>query len=450
MKHMFQHNSIYREHEQFSELCALYPTGALSENEVVLLREHIVGCLECRDRLADYQQIVRDGMPLLAEGRFEYQTDSKSTFSVEGTKRALYAELDRQQRRITNHHIGLRQKAPFRHESDRQPSFWHLHRSRLIQVAGAIALFLCAGAFLRWRPLLDTLAPDGQFSRAKKTASPTTEGSGFNALVAERDSLNVQLKQRDAKIEVLTSRIDAQLKEISRLKETSDRYRSENEHINSQLTLTQAEQNAIEQGHSSLEAQLNQAQDTVIHLRKELGDMESQRRDDLLHSVSLETKIAQVSAQIQQQHSTINDQQSLLASDRDIRELMGARDLYIADVFDVDSNSHTQKPFGRLFYTKHKSLIFYAFDLDQQRGVKNASAFQAWGLGDWDKKHPLNLGILYLDNQANRRWVLKFEDPDVLAKINAVFVTVEPAGGSTKPSGKQFLYAYLSNQSNHP
>src|SRR6202040_3007700 len=101
-------------------------------------------------------------------------------------------------------------------------------------------------------------------------------------------------------------------------------------------------------------------------------------------------------------------------------------------------------------YTKHKSLIFYAFDLDQQSGVKNASAFQAWGLRDSDNKHPLNLGILYLDNHANRRWVLKFEDPDTLAKINAVFVTVEPAGGSVKPSGKHLLYAYLSNQPNHP
>jgi hypothetical protein len=447
---MSQRNAIFDEHEQFSELCALYPTGALSEGEVEALREHVLGCLECRDRLTDYQQIVRDGMPLLTEGRVEYQGESKSVFSPGDAKRALYAELDRQQRRITNPPDELRQEAHSCNPSARQPSFWHIHRSQLIQIPVAIALLLCAWAALRWRPLLDTLAPDGWFSRAKKTTSLTTDGSGFTALVAERDSLNVQLKQRDAKIDVLTSRIDSQLKEISRLKETSERYRSENERINSQLTLTQVKQNTMEEGRSSLEAQLNEAQDSLIHLRKELGEIESQRRNDLLHSVSLETKIAQVSTQLQEQRSTINEQQSLLASGRDIRELMGARDLYIADVFDVDPNSRTQKPFGRVFYTKNKSLIFYAFDLDQQRGVKNASAFQAWGLGDSDNKHPLNLGILYLDNQANRRWVLKFEDPAALAKINAVFVTIEPPGGSTKPSGKQLLYAYLSNQPNHP
>jgi anti-sigma-K factor RskA len=448
---MSQGNAIFDEHEQFQELCALYPTGALSEDDIVALREHVLGCLECRDRLADYQQLVRDGMSLLAEGRVECRGDLKSAFSPEEAKLALYAELDRQQRRITNCPVRLRHGAHSCNGLARQPNFWHLHRSRLIQLAGGIFVLLCAGvAAMSWRPLVDTLAPDGRFSRTEKAASHTTDGSGLTALVAERDSLNVQLKQRDAKVEVLTSRIDSQLKEISRLKETSDRYRSENERINSKLTLTQAEQNAVEEGRSSLEAQLNQAQDSLIRLRRELGDIESQRRNDLLHSVSVETKLAQVSTQLREQYSTINDQQALLASDRDIRELMGARDLYIADVFDVDPNSRTQKPFGRVFYTKNKSLIFYAFDLDQQRGIKNASAFQAWGLGDSDNKHPLNLGILYLDNQANRRWVLKFEDPVALARINSVFVTVEPSGGSARPSGKPLLYAYLSNQPNHP
>jgi anti-sigma-K factor RskA len=63
----------------------------------------------------------------------------------------------------------------------------------------------------------------------------------------------------------------------------------------------------------------------------------------------------------------------------------------------------------------------------------------------------VSLGIFYVDNEANRRWVLKTDDPKVLAQINSVFVTVEPKGGSQKPSGKQLLYAYLRSASpNHP
>ena len=49
---------------------------------------------------------------------------------------------------------------------------------------------------------------------------------------------------------------------------------------------------------------------------------------------------------------------------------MGARDLYIAEVYDVGGNGATKKPYGRVFYTKGKSLIFYAYDLDQQAGVR--------------------------------------------------------------------------------
>jgi hypothetical protein len=37
--------------------------------------------------------------------------------------------------------------------------------------------------------------------------------------------------------------------------------------------------------------------------------------------------------------------------------------------------------------------------------------------------------------------MLKTDNPDVLAQINAVFVAVEPKGGSAKPTGKPFLEA---------
>jgi anti-sigma-K factor RskA len=98
-------------------------------------------------------------------------------------------------------------------------------------------------------------------------------------------------------------------------------------------------------------------------------------------------------------------------------------------------------------------LIFYAFDLDRQPGVKNASAFQVWGKRDTEsgeKYRAMNLGILYMDSESNRRWVLRLDDPKQLAEIDAVFVTVEPYGGSQKPTGKPFLYALLRKEANHP
>ena len=65
-------------------------------------------------------------------------------------------------------------------------------------------------------------------------------------------------------------------------------------------------------------------------------------------------------------------------------------------------------------------------------------------------KQALNLGIFYEDNASKKRWVLKLDDPKTLAQIDAVFVTVEPHGGSDKPSGKPLLFAYLRVNPNHP
>jgi hypothetical protein len=147
--------------------------------------------------------------------------------------------------------------------------------------------------------------------------------------------------------------------------------------------------------------------------------------------------------------SAVAKQQELLEHDRDIRELMGARDLYIAEVHDV-SRTGTDKTYGRVFYTKGKSLIFYAYDLDAQPGLRDASSFQAWGRRGPGKQQALNLGIFYEDNASKKRWVLKAEDPQTLEDIDAVFVTVEPNGGSHHPSGKQLLFAYLRVSPNHP
>jgi hypothetical protein len=114
-----------------------------------------------------------------------------------------------------------------------------------------------------------------------------------------------------------------------------------------------------------------------------------------------------------------------------------------------DQTAHGEsRPFGRIFLTEGKRLIFYAYDLDSAN-LKNAS-FQAWGQQADGGRAALNLGIFYVDDQKQSRWALKVEDPNLLKAIDSVFVTVEPHGGTKKPSGKKLMYAYLRNPINHP
>ena len=112
---------------------------------------------------------------------------------------------------------------------------------------------------------------------------------------------------------------------------------------------------------------------------------------------------------------------------------MGARNLHVVDVGDVDTKGKEQQAFGRVFYTEGKSLIFYAFDLGNRTTAKRS--FQVWGARVPAQGRAKSLGILYVDDQKQNRWVLKFDDPDVLAEIDSVFVTIEPPGGSAKPTG---------------
>jgi hypothetical protein len=199
------------------------------------------------------------------------------------------------------------------------------------------------------------------------------------------------------------------------------------------------------------------AQSKLAELQKTIDTLTGQRDEVTLRAVTLEAKVGELTQLVRDRERDLDQkqeeaakQQELLDRDRDIRELMGARDLYIAEVHDVDGKGETSQTYSRIFYTRGRKLSFYAYDLDAQPGVRNASTFQVWGRRGPDKQRARSLGILYEDNIDKKRWVLKANDPKSLEDIDAVFVTVEPNGGSPHPSGKQLLFAYLRVNPNHP
>jgi peptidoglycan hydrolase CwlO-like protein len=259
----------------------------------------------------------------------------------------------------------------------------------------------------------------------------------------EREILRSQMEQRDKAIASLRHELEQQSAEMGRMKITGSQMETD-------LHNGRAGRQDLLQQRSDLNQKLEVAEAKAQGLQDKLDSLERKASEDNQRSTALEAKVTDLNRLLRDREATIDQQQELLAHDRDIRDLMGARDLYVAEVYDVERTGETRKPYGRVFYTKGKSLIFYAYDLDQQTGVKNASTFQAWGRRGADRQQALNLGIFYVDNASKKRWVLRFDDPKALAQIDAVFVTIEPNGGSRKPSNKPLLFAYLRIEPNHP
>jgi hypothetical protein len=259
----------------------------------------------------------------------------------------------------------------------------------------------------------------------------------------DREVLLAQMAERDKMIANLRRQVEDQSAEITKLKDAQAA-------LQSALGTGNDEKQRLAANEAAVTQKLDAAQASLQKTQKELDTLQADRSRDDSGSKALEAKVGELTQLLRERESTIDQQQELLSHDRDIRELMGARDLYVAEVFDVAKNAATQKAYGRVFYTKSKSLIFYGYDLDRHPGFKNASTFQAWGQRGADAAQALNLGVFYEDNVSKKRWVLKFDDAKKLDQIEAVFVTVEPNGGSQKPSGKPFLFAYLKVDPNHP
>ncbi len=168
---------------------------------------------------------------------------------------------------------------------------------------------------------------------------------------------------------------------------------------------------------------------------------------------SLQYKLADREARLSEVSTSLDREREMLSAGREIRDIMGARELHIVDVVDRDGKGRTRKAFGRAFYTQGKSLIFYAFDLPTKNTADGKFVYAAWGSNSnqLNAKRPRSLGIFYNDDQSQHRWAMKFEDPKVLEEIDTVFVTLEPAGRTaTAPTGKPILEAYFGTPPNHP
>lgn len=435
-------------HDEFLELCAASTTGDLSDDEKKRLREHLAVCSSCREALRQYESIGSDVIPYVAANKPPEQVPADFGWSQESEKhaeQALFYRLAREEG-DSGAHKGRNGFSFFPHHilpfsSD---STW---RNVWVLYAAGILLF-CALSFFAYRAGIHretqiVTAPTSQPSKQENSAAQTSLEEQLSDAGHDRAVATAEIAQRDKVIADLRHLLAKQSTEISDLKTAQTRLAVE-------LQADDANKQDLSEQKSELAQKLESAENNSQNLREKLDSLAQQSTQDSVQAKVSETKVNELTRELQEQHEAVAQRDELLAKDRDIRDVMGARDLYIAEIYDVAGTGETKKPYGRVFYTRGKSLIFYAYDLDEQGELKAASTFQAWGRRGPDRQQALNLGVFYEDNATRKRWILKCDNPKTLAQIDAVFVTIEPKGGSHKPSSRTLLFASLRIEPNHP
>jgi predicted nucleic acid-binding Zn-ribbon protein len=409
-------------HEEFLELGAAATSGELTPQERQRLEEHLLGCPSCRERLEQIKATILTAVPALAP---EVAQNEKvdSAWSLDKAEARLFERLD-----------GQNQPGPRRGYFPSRIRWDHLGLT-----TAAIALFALGLGVTAYRQ-----------GRNQATATTKADSSHVTALEA-------QLADAGHEARTLTAQIAERDQVIAHLREEMERESTKRKALEEKLSTAAvsatnqgAESNSLLQANERLSEKAKAAELRYAELQKTMEELQQKRSEESARVDALEAQVTGLGDELHGKEERLAQQQEYLEHDRDIRELIGARDLYIAEIYDVERTGQTNKPYGRVFYTRGKSLVFYAYDLDQQAGFKDASTFQAWGRWGGSNQQALNLGVFYEDNVAKKRWVMRSNDAKTLQEIDAVFVTVEPNGGSQRPSTQPLLFAYLRLRPNHP
>jgi hypothetical protein len=401
------------EHDRFEELASLAAIGELSGDEHEEFLRHKETCPQCREILAETRSVA---------------TSAFLAGSSQNEDRAEKLERHRRLRDNVARRLPVAVPAPF------------LNRHKGLIAAGIAAAFVLGTGV------------GGAVGLHKGRGSAVTKSPSEVPPTA-----TVQVRRPSIPEPAEASRLRAALAE---LRIDSDRAQEEVRAMQDKLAKSDEHAAELETKLNDVEQQSQKQAQEVIQARSDLSAATrelTQAKDSVNTSQatiqSLQYKLADREARLTDVTASVDRERELLSAGREVRDIMGARDLHIVDVIDRDGKGRARKAFGRAFYTQGKSLIFYAFDLPTKNTADGKFVYAAWGSNsnNLSSKTARSLGIFYNDDQTQHRWAMKFDDPKLLEEIDTVFVTLEPAGQPfATPTGKPLLEAYFGTPPNHP
>jgi hypothetical protein len=406
------------EHELYEAQCALAAGGLLDDAEYMDFQTHMKLCDVCRANYQELSHLVTQELPQ-AEGSFRQKL-------AEWRAKPLPFSRQRFLRRARNEGVVFSREV----ETLPRSKPWYFRPIvALVPIAGLVAV-LVSFAVYHLGGTQDTV-------RAKDAAAAQQ--------VAELKRENSELT---ASLSKLNDSLAAQQREIRDLLAQQGKVAAAGN-----LPTNREQARGISERSSSQNVQLpgeSERQEKLLNdAREEVARIDELRAGDEVYLGAQRVRIEELTDKLRVANATLDMERQLAAAGKDVRELMVARQLHVIDVRDTDPNGNPSKAFGRVFLTERKSLTFYAFDLNENRAVNPNRSFQVWAVPEGNKNLSSSLGFLTVDPEAQGRWVLKVDNPELLKQINSVFVTSEAEAGGKQPNGQKMLYAYLG-EANHP
>jgi hypothetical protein len=402
-------------HEQYEELCALAASGQASQDELADLRSHLEGCPSCRSAAYDFTQISAQALSQIAAKHLHCEIPSGMTQRFMARARSEGIEM-------------TRENVPRTPAANRR---WFFATIGAVAACALIAGLLTIGR----RKSSPVVVEHRQLPASKITGpSPRTVSQDNRAGDAR---LQQQLAAARSEMKFMSATIQEQRGEIESERKASD-------DLNVRLTEAAKGSALAASDRSQRDARITQLETAI-----EKAKSEKNASDTTLALQEIELR--ELRKQVSDEAAALEQQQELAEKGSDVRDLVVARNLHIIDVHDRDGEGKNQRAFGRIFYTEGKSLVFYAYDLADPRKLDAKVSFYVWGERLGAEKPIRSLGIFHDDDAKDGRWVLTFDDPQVLAQINSVFVTVESSKKAIKePGGRRVLFAFLGDKPNHP
>jgi hypothetical protein len=425
-------------HEHYQEICAVASIGQASGADLAELQHHIRSCPECRQRYSDFMEIGASHYAVTTE--YPELSASEATSCIDSAllRERFFKRAESQG--IVFSHAGTETLLPeprIRLFTAKTGPVLVARAAAAMFLAGAIGL---SGYYLGGRRLRN--APVKQYSSdIPNTAPADANGQQRRSRLASLEAENL----------TLTTEFESLKSSYGRASSAVARLQDNNTETEKQRSALLADLKARDETIDKLQKRVEESQAAVVNMRAELERAQGGQAENQASLIESQIRIHDLSEQLAEKSSALEREKELLVAGRDVRELMASRNLHIVDVFDTDPKGKTRPAFGRIFLTEGKSLIFFAYDLNDPR-VQNAGYhYRVWGKREGPSQHAKSLGIFYSDDKAQKRWVLQYDDPKVLQEIDSVFVTLEPPSGDpAQPKGQKLMYAYLKGQANHP